>query len=172
MTTAVAQIPLGVVVARRKAVSPWVDYLWQPAEILVGQPDTPPWTLLSDDGNTALFYAGSAVLELFRSDTGNYRDNLAGDNALWVILQPTGVDPPYDVAKVTADPSEGEAGAEAGDNIVESLPMPNTLRDLVAAFVAEHHVEQAFFKRQRTRVEPEALARRSPLLDKPDGERS
>lgn len=168
MTTALAQIPVGVIVTRRKAASQWIDYVWQPTGILVGQPDTPPWTLLSNDGDAAMFYAGSAVLELFRSDTGNYRDNLVGDSALWVVLQPTGVDPPYEVAKVTADPSEGEASAEAGGAIVESLPMPDSLRDLVAAFVAEHHVEQTFFKRQRTRAEPEALARRSPLQAKPD----
>lgn len=166
MTTALVQIPVGVIVTRRKAASPWIDYTWQPTSILVGQPEAPPWTLLSDDGKAAMFYAGSSVLELYKSDTGNYRDNLAGDNALWVILRPTGVDPPYEVAKVTADPSEGEANTEGGDQIVESLPMPDGLRECVAAFVAEHHVEQPFFKRQRNRAEPEALARRAPLRKK------
>lgn len=169
MTTALAQIPLGVLVTRRKAASQWIDYTWQPTGVLVGQPEAPPWTLLSESGDTALFYAGTAVLELFVSDTGNYRDNLAGDNALWIVLQPTGVDPPYEVAKVTADPSEGEASAETAGSVVESIPLPDNLRDLVAAFVAEHHSEQTFFKRQRTRAEPEALARRSPLQNKPDG---
>jgi hypothetical protein len=169
MTTALAQIPVGVVVTRRKAASQWVDYTWQPTAVLIGQPETAPWTMLSGDNETAMFYAGTAVLELYRSDTANYRDNLQGDNALWVILRPAENAPPYEVAKVTADPSEGEAFASAGDNIVESLPMPDNIRDLVAAFVAEHHVEQPFYKRKRDRAEPEALARRSPMLDKPDG---
>jgi hypothetical protein len=168
MTTALAQIPVGVIVTRRKAASPWVDYIWQPTSVLVGQPETAPWTLLSDSGDQAMFYAGSALLELYASDTGNYRDNLAGDNALWVVLRPTGVDPPYEVAKVTADPSEGEASTEGGDQIVESLRMPDSLREFLASFVAEHHVEQPFFKRQRKRPEPEALARRVPHQRKGD----
>lgn len=165
MSTALAQIPIGVVVARRKAASKWIDYTWQPVSILVGQPDTTPWTKLSDDGDTAMFYAGSALFELYRSETANYRDNLTGDNALWVVLRPSVSEFPYDLAKVTADPSEGEAYASVGDNIVESLPMPERLRELVAAFIAEHHVERPFFKRKRTEADPEALARHSPLYD-------
>ena len=117
---------------------------------------------MSDNGDTATFYAGSAVLELFRGETGNYRDNLAGDNSLWVILRPAPGDFPYELAKVTADPTEAEAYAGAGDNIVEILPMPEILRDLVAASVAEHHVEQPFFKRKQTRADPEALAPHRP----------
>jgi len=166
MSSAFAQIPIGVVVARRKAASPWIDHTWQPASIMVGQAETAPWTKLSDHGDTVMFYAGSAVFELYAGETANYRDNLAGDNSLWVILRPAEGDFPYDLAKVTADPTEAEAYAGAGDNIVESLPMPDSLHDLVAAFVAEHHVEQQFFKRQRTRAEPEALARHSPSQDK------
>ncbi len=165
MSTASAQIPIGVVVARRKAASRWIDYTWQPVSILVGQAETAPWTKLSEDDETATFYAGSAMFELYRGDTASYRDNLVGDNAVWVILRPSIGEFPYDLAKVTADPTEAEAYAGAGDNIVESLPMPDKLRDLVAAFVAEHHVEREFFKRKRASADPEALARHSPLHD-------
>ncbi len=172
MSAALVQIPLGVVVARRKATSQWIDYTWQPSSILMGLPDAEPWTLLSDDGETATFYAGSAVLELHRLEAANYRENLFGDLALWVVLQPTGSEPPYQLVKVTADPSEGEVYTEAGAAIVDTVPMPDSIREVVAAFVEEHHVEQPFFKRQRTRAEPEALARRSPLQDKPHGQKS
>jgi hypothetical protein len=34
------------------------------------------------------------------------------------------------------------------------------VRDVVAAFVVEHHVEREFFKRKRSAVDPEVLARR------------
>jgi hypothetical protein len=171
--TALMQIPLGVVVARRKAASPWIDYTWQPQSVLVGLPDAAPWTLLSDDGETATFYAGSAVLDLHRLETANYRENLFGDVALWVVLQPTGREPPYELVKVTADPSEGEVYTEAGAAIVDMVPMPDGIRDILAAFVEQHHVEQPFFKRQRTPAEPEALARRGPLQDnKPHGQKS
>jgi hypothetical protein len=162
MSTPLAQITLGVIVTRRKAASQWIDYTWQPTAFLLGQPETPAWTRLSDNGETATFYAGSAVLELFRGEAGSYRDNLAGDNSLWAILRPAAGEFPYELAKVTADPTEAESYAGAGDHIVEILPMPDTLRDLVAAFVAEHYVEQPFMKRKRNRADPEALAPRRP----------
>jgi len=48
-------------------------------------PDTPPWTLLADDGERATFYAGPAMVELHRTETASYRDNLAtGSPSLWV----------------------------------------------------------------------------------------
>jgi hypothetical protein len=40
--------------------------------------------------------------------------------------------------------------------------MPEPVRAIVEAFVAEHHVEQPFVKRKRDRADPEALARRGP----------
>jgi hypothetical protein len=40
--------------------------------------------------------------------------------------------------------------------------MPEPLRQAIAAFVAEHHVEHVFKKRTRDRAHPEALARRGP----------
>jgi hypothetical protein len=162
MSTALVQVPLGIVVSRRKAESQWIDYTWQPSAILVGQAETAPWTRLSDDGNTATFYAGGAVLELFHGEASNYRDNLAGDNSLWVVLRPAPGEFPYELARVTADPTEAEAYAGAGDNIVEILSMPDVLRDLVAAFVKEHYVEQPFVKRKRKPADPEALAARRP----------
>jgi len=61
---------------------------------------------------------------------------------------------------VTADPSEGEGFTESAANLVERVPMPQPIQDLVAAFIAEHHVEREFFKRKRDRQDPESLARR------------
>jgi hypothetical protein len=160
--TALAHIPVGVVVARRKAASQWIDYTWQPVSVLIGLPETPPWSLLSDEGETALFYAGAATVELHTSDTGNYRDNLAGDCALWVVLEPAEGGIPYRLGRVTADPSEGEANTETGINIVDKVPMPDAIRDLVEAFVAEHHVEHTFYKRKRKPADAQALARGAP----------
>jgi hypothetical protein len=42
------------------------------------------------------------------------------------------------------------------------VPMPELIREAVAAFVAEHHVERHFFKRKRDRANTEAMARRAP----------
>jgi len=157
---ALAHIPVAVIVDRIKAESQWIDYIWQPSAVLVGAPEAEPWTKLSGDDERASFYAGSTAIELYTSDTGNYRDNLLGDGKLWVILTPTESDPPYALFKVTADPTEGEAQTETGANLVDTVDMPDVIRATLEAFVAEHHVEQTFFKRKRDRANPDALGRR------------
>jgi len=158
-----ASIPVGVVVERSKSSSQWADFYWRPSAVLAGVPDTPPWTKLSDDGEHVSFYVGAAQVDLYRTETTNYRDNLRLETPLlWIILRPTEADPPYELAAVTADPAEGEAMTEAGANLVNSVPMPKPIQVAVAAFVAEHHVEQVFVKRKRDRADPEAMARRGP----------
>ncbi len=163
MIEAHARIPIGVVVERRKASSPWIDFTWRPVAVLAGEPQVSPWTRLSEDAEAATFYAGAAQVELYRTETGNYRDNLgSGTPLLWVALRPTGSDPPYALFAVTADPGEGEAWTVTDGDLVEALPMPHAVRARVDAFVAEHHVERPFYKRERNRADPEALARRDP----------
>jgi hypothetical protein len=152
--TALVSIPVGVVVERHKATSPWLDFVWRPASVLAGVPDAAPWTALGPVGDMTTFYAGAATVELHRTETANYLSNLgSGAPLLWVVLQPTGSEPPYDLLTVTADPAEGEASTEAGNNLVETVPMPASIVEALETFVAEHHVERPFFKRQRDRSE-------------------
>jgi hypothetical protein len=158
------RIAVGIVIERRRAQSPWIDFTWKPLAALVGLPDAAPWTMLSQDGDGASFYAGAAEIELYRTETANYRDNLgSGAPMLWVALRPTGVEPPYEIFGVTADPAEGEAWTQSGSDLVDVVAMPAVVRATIEAFVAEHHVEQPHYKRKRDRADPEALARRSPL---------
>lgn len=156
-------IPVGVVVERSKSASPWADFHWRPVRVLAGVPDTLPWTKLSEDKERAAFYAGAAPIELYRTETAHYRDNLRLETPLlWVILRPADGVAPYELAAVTADPAEGEGMTEAGVNIVESVAMPASVQEAIAAFVAEHHVEREFVKRIRDRANPEVLARSGP----------
>ena len=164
MSSPSVRIPVGVVVERRKAASAWIDYVWRPVAVLPGRPEAEPWSVLASEDERTSFYAGAAEISLYRTETGQYRDNLAsGAPSLWVALRPTGVEPPYDIVAVTADPAEGESFTQAGNDLVEALAMPATLRELVEAFVAEHHVERPFVKRQRDRPDPQSLARRPPI---------
>jgi hypothetical protein len=162
MSSALKRMSVGIVVERRKASSQWIDYVWRPVSALGGIPQAEPWTILAQAGDVTTYYAGAATIEFFRSATANYRDNLAGDQSLWVVLRQTETDPPYTVIAVTADPSEGEAFTETGVDLVELVPLPDNVREAMIDFVAEHHVEQTFFKRQRDRTDPEAMARRDP----------
>lgn len=155
------RVAVGVVVERRKAKSPWAEFIWRPVAVLAGLPDTAPWTPLATDGDTTRFYAGTGEVELHRSETGNYCSNLTSATpSVWVVLQATGGDPPYDILAATVDPAEGEALSEPGQVIVEAVAMPQALQDLLAVFIAAYHVDHVFEKRKRNRADPEALGRR------------
>jgi hypothetical protein len=120
-------MPVGVVVERHKATSPWVDYVWRPAAVLSGVPAAAPWTPLGTVGDTTSFYAGTATIALHRTETANYISNLSsGAPQLWVVLF-----------------------TEAGNDLVDTVPMPADIKAALEAFIADHHVERAFYKRQR-----------------------
>jgi hypothetical protein len=159
--TALGRITVGVVVERREAASQWIDFVWQPVSVLPGHPEAEPWTVLAQEDGRTTYYAGTTTIELYAGDTGNYRDNLAsGRPSVWVALRPTEADLPYRLFAATVDPAEGEAFTETGTDLIEAVPMPKSIFETVAAFVAEHHVERPFFKRKRDRGN--AMARRGP----------
>jgi Protein of unknown function (DUF3305) len=161
-STALARIPVGVVVERHKAKSPWLDFLCRPVSVLAGVPATAPWTVIRSAGDVTTFYAGEAVIELHRTETANYRDNLAsGTPKLWVVMRPAEGEVGFDLLFVTADPAEGEALTGAGNDLVEAVAMPALISEIVESFIAEHHVEQSFFKRQRDRSTSRPPARRA-----------
>jgi Protein of unknown function (DUF3305) len=133
-STALASIPVGVIVERRKARSPWIDYLWRPVSVLVGTPAANPGTVLNENSEAVLFYAGAATIELYRTETTYYRDNLTSSApSLWIALRPTASELPYEVLTVTADPAEGEALTDAGNNVVEAVPMPQAIIETISS---------------------------------------
>ncbi len=149
--TTTTSLMVGVVVERRAARSPWIDALWRPVAVLPDAPALPRLASLGAGADGERFYAGPWEMELHRTDTATYRDNLfTGRPLLWVALRREGAAPPV-VVGVTADPAEGESWTEAGSDSVETVAMPGEIEALVAAFVAEHHVERVFVKRKRRR---------------------
>jgi hypothetical protein len=147
-------ISVGVIVERRQAKSVWADFLWRPVSVLVGQPSAEPWTVIDVRAESVMFYAGEAVIELHRTESAFYRDNLASETpSLWVVLSPTASDPPYQLLTVTADPAEGAGFTDAGNNLVDTVPMPREIVAVVDQFIATHHVEQPFIKRRRKPAE-------------------
>ena len=116
-------------------------------------PATAPWTVLSKETDATIYYAGSASIDLFSSDTANYRDNLAdGEPRIWVALRRQEGGPELELTKVTADPTEGEAMFESGCDVIGTVPMPPDIASWIAAFVDQFHVERAFIKRKRDRA--------------------
>lgn len=166
MNDELIRIPVGVIVERRKAKSEWIEFVWQPSAVLAGIAETAPWTSLTENDEATTFYAGGTEIELFPTETSNYRDNLAsGKPLLWVVLRP-GSDRPYELFKVTADPAEGEALTEAGLDLVESVAMPDVIAERIGDYVAKYHVERPFIKRERNSANLEALSPKSPAKEK------
>lgn len=157
------RIPVGIVVERRKSQSEWLDYVWQPVAALAGLPLAEPWTELQQGEDTVSFFAGAAEIELYPTDASYYRDNIvSGAPLLWVALRASDGVQPFELFKVTADPHEGEAMTEAGNDLVETVPMPEPIAAELARFVARYYVDRPFVKRERSRGDPEALSRGIP----------
>lgn len=144
---------VGVVLRRRAIDNPWVDHIWSPVTVLEEVPSTAPWTVLSQEPDSALYYVGRATIDLFRADTANYRDNLAdGAPRIWVALRRQDGGSELELTKVTVDPTEGEAMFESGTDVIGTVPMPPDIASWIAAFVDEFHVEQVFHKRKRDKA--------------------
>ena len=151
MTEASRQV--GVVLRRRSIDNPWIDHMWSPLLLLDDVPATAPWTVLSSEADATIYYAGPASIDLFSSDTANYRDNLAGgEPRIWVALRRPDGGTELELTKVTADPTEGEAMFESGCDVIGTVPMSPDIASWIAAFVDEFHVERAFHKRKRDRT--------------------
>jgi hypothetical protein len=148
-------IAVGIVVERRRLDSPWADHAWSPLAVLPEPPPLAPWNALPSEPGRQSFYLGPATLTLHSVDTAHFRENFqAGRAKLWVAVRPTGIEPELDLVGVTADPFEGEDYCGNVGDIVEALPMPAAIAEIVLAFFEEHHVEREFIKRKRQEHDP------------------
>lgn len=156
-------LTLGIVARRRETGNRWAPVSWAPAAVLPAAPATPAWTRIAAEGPDETWYVGPATLTLHAGETAHYRDNLGcGRPRVWVALRRGG--DRVEVARVSVDPYEGEALAGDEDLLLEALAMPPEVESVLTGFVAEFHVERAFYKRKRKPADPEALARRAPRV--------
>ncbi len=163
ISTTLMRIPVGVIVERHKAQSPWQDFVCLPVSVLSGVPAAAPWTVIESSAEVTTYYAGEAVIELHRTETASYQENLSsGAAVLWVVLRPAATEVGFELLMVTADPAEGEALTGAGDDLVATVSMPESIQQALAGFIAEHHVERPFIKRKRERSAFEAPRRAGP----------
>lgn len=154
-------LQVAVLAERRPGVTIWQSHVWRAIAVLEEAPELPAWTKLREEEGREVFFAGTAEITLHRTDTPNYKENLeAAEPLIWVALRETSEG--LAIQAVTLDPGEGEIHTEAPAGLVEALPMPAGLRAILASFVAAHHVERTFHKRQRDRQDPDSLGRPHP----------
>ncbi len=147
---------VGVVLAREVIDHPWQDHRWRPVDILVGMPDKEVGALLGSGQDYQHFFAGTFEIEMHRKETSAYLVNLENNPpAVYVVASESEDEDtplPFVVRLVTVSPFEAQDFLDTGEDIVEAIPMSPSLIAWVERFIAEHHEEEVFIKRQRDRV--------------------
>ena len=150
-------MPLGVVVERRDSQSPWQDYEWCPVAVIPGAGPVKDWRMLRAGPGWVQFHAATLELELFRKETEGYKLNLSSDPpAVYVVLRrgDEADEPELAPFCVTVSAIEAQDYLDAGDDIVEGVPIPEPVLAFVQDFIDQHHVEEPFVKRKQKRYKP------------------
>ncbi|MGD1880500.1 MAG: DUF3305 domain-containing protein [Kiloniellaceae bacterium] len=165
-------LPLGVVIEWRRVDHPWKDHSWLPVAVFAGAPEIDsegPWTRLRDGEGWVQYHCGTLALQLFRADTEGYKVNLGQTPPRVFVVLRDNDDPQgaHDLLPflVTANPYEAQHYLDNGEDIVETVSMPEDVIAFVQAFVDANHVEAAFTKRKRDKAKPqdESFSRIAPV---------
>ena len=150
-------IELGVIVERRKIENPWADYSWLPVAVFTGAAPVSEWREISRDENVVQYHAATLPVEIFRSDTEAYQENLtATPPSVYVVLSEDDDgdnEHPYYVEAITLSPYEAQDVMDSGEEIIERVVMPEPVLVWLQEFVDAHHVEKPFKKRKRDKLD-------------------
>ena len=127
-------LPLGIVLERRRVAHPWKDFDWRPVTVIPGAADLDPegaWRVLAE---------GDDWIRLFV-----------------VLRSGEDADCDHDVVPflVTACPYEAQDYMDSGEELVEPVIMPPGVTAFVQAYIDRHHVDEPFKKRKRKRHDTE-----------------
>jgi len=168
MTRVTDRLPVGVVLEQRAIDNPWADHVWRAVAVIPGAPPLEgAWRRMVEGDGWTQYHAATLDLEIYSSETDGYRTNLnAAAPKVYVVLRPNpdAAGPEIIVFHVTLCPHEASRYTEVGDDVVETVPMPDEIAAWLADFVAKHHVEVPFIKRQRLPYDPRkgGIGRRGP----------
>ena len=149
-------LTVGVVIAKEEIDHAWQDHRWRPLDVVLGQPEMTNGALIQQGEGFAHYFAGSHEVELHRKETSAYIVNLENETpVVYVVLTEAEDDVgemPFEVRLVTVSPFEAQDYLDSGEDIVEAIPMTKPMIAWLERFIAEHHEEETFIKRQRDRV--------------------
>lgn len=159
MAENVDEMPVGVVVERRKLDHPWQDFAWRPVSVVPGMGEGVSWVPMQKTDTTVQYLAGAVAVELHRTETEAYRVNLADTPPRIYVVLTEAEDSSVKTAdgevvdwvlfKATASPYEAQDYLDSGEDIVEPVPMPDAMIAWVQAFIDRHHFDTPFKKRKR-----------------------
>lgn len=144
-------VPVGIVLERRDSTSRWVDHIWTPVAVVPEMLPTDGWQLLVSHEGLSQFQYAAVPLTLHRRMGEAYDANVETESpAVWVMLDDDDADTvPYKVRGVTADPYEAQGMLDAGEGIVERVPMPAALVQWMIEYLKQMPEPEAFRKRKR-----------------------
>lgn len=146
-------LPVGIVVERRDSSHPWADHIWKPVAVMPGAPPmdpSGPWKVLQEGEGWEQYLAGTLEIEIWRTDTDAYLDSLSGERGLVFVVLREDLEGDHEVIPFLATVSSYEAQdyADAGEDIVEGVPMPEPVKAWLQAFIDKHHRPEPFRKRR------------------------
>lgn len=146
------RLRVGIVLERRRIASPWQEHAWHALAVVPGAPDIAAPQLLAQGEDFHRYHLATLDIALYRRETEGYRFNLSQvEPAVYVLWRLPEEDPGAtpELFLVTVCPYEAQDYLDGGDVVVESVRMPEAVALWLSGYVARHHVEAPFAKRQR-----------------------
>lgn len=149
-------MPVGIIVQKRRIDHPWQEWSWEPVGVLPWAEEGVRWRLLTEEPDRIRYHAATMMVHLYRSDTEAYIANLETDlPSIYVGLregEPGSDEWDYEPSFVTLSPYETQDRMDSAEEIIERLELPSAMLEWLEAFVATHHQDSAFVKRQRDKL--------------------
>lgn len=149
------ELQVGAIVRRSPGVTRWARDIWKPVAVIPGAPEA-FWKELVREGEVVDYHADTVTMELFRADVEGYLVSLNMTvPSVWVVMDkdqtsrsPSG----WTVSAITASAHEALDALDSGENIVEAVPIPESLAAWIKEFIDMHYIEEPFKKRRRDEV--------------------
>lgn len=178
-----AVMMVGIVLRRKPGVTRWVKWVWEPTGLIPGAGPA-NWKVLREEDGATEYHAATLPLELHRADAEAYRVSLAmHPPSAFVVMRDGEGDGPDGMGLLTLTVSAYEAQdyLDSSEDIVEPVPLPESLVAWVTSFCSAQGEDAPFKKRRRdkkridlkedgvgdVRIRQEADVYRSPGTMKP-----
>lgn len=144
----------GVILERRPATSKWADWVWGVVAVVPDAPDTVGWVEIERQGEVVRYLSASYSAVLHHKMVEAYDANIEiGSPAMWAaLMEDNNFDPPWRVIGVTVDPYQAQSWLEAGEGLIERVPMPLETVAWMANFLKALPEPPKFSKRKRDSV--------------------
>jgi len=145
-------MPLGIVIRKSPGVTRWAKWVWKAVAVLPGAGPA-NWHEMRRDGEVVEYHAATVPLQLFRTDTEAYLTAISTRSpSIYVVMRETN-DPDaaqdIEVLLATASPYDAQDYADSGEEIIELVPMPESLINWIKTYITAHYQPEEFIKRRR-----------------------